>query len=111
MIDKLDFPLTFGEWLKRRRKALDLTQDELALRANCTVFAVRKIEAGERRPSKQLAELLVKPLEIPPEAQTTFIKVARGELSVERLHSSAPVRTAGPAVDPIPSPAPFNIPF
>ena len=86
----MEFPLTFSEWLKCRRKELELTQDELAERANCSVFAIRKIEMGERRPSRQLAGLLAKSLEIPPEHQTTFIKVARGELNVERLPS--PVR-------------------
>jgi DNA-binding XRE family transcriptional regulator len=73
-----DFPLYFNEWLKRRREELDLTQVQLAKRAGCSVFAIRKIEAGERRPSRQLAELLAKSLEIPSEDQTTFVKVARG---------------------------------
>ncbi len=95
----MDFPLTFGEWLKCRRKELDLTQDELAERASCSVFAIRKIEAGERRPSKQLARLLAKPLQIPPEDHVTFIKVARGELSLERLaclaRASSPASLAG----------------
>ncbi len=95
----MDFPLTFSEWLKGRRKELDLTQDELAERDNCSVFTIRKIEAGDRRPSKQLARLLVKPLEIPPEHQATFIKVARGELSLERLavltRASSPDSQAG----------------
>ncbi len=78
----------FGEWLKFRRRELDLTQAELAQRAGCSVPALRKIEAGDRRPSKQLAELLARSLEIPSEEQITFIKVARGELSVERLSVS-----------------------
>jgi predicted ATPase/transcriptional regulator with XRE-family HTH domain len=78
-------PVTFGEWLKRRRKALDLTQDELAQRAGCSVGALRKIEGGERRPSKQLAELLAGALEIPSEDRQTFIRVARGDLNLERL--------------------------
>ena len=90
MIDDIDFPVSFCEWLKHRRKELDLTQAELAKRASCSIFALRKIEAGDRRPSKQLAELLAKSLEIPPEDQNIFIKVARGDLSVERLPS--PVR-------------------
>lgn len=46
-----DSPLFFGDWLKRRRQGLDLTQAELAERAGCSVFALRKIETGERRPS------------------------------------------------------------
>jgi predicted ATPase/transcriptional regulator with XRE-family HTH domain len=92
------YPLFFGEWLKRRRKELDLTQDELAKLASCTVFALRKIEAGERRPSKQLAGLLARSLAIPLENQTTFIKVARGDLSIANLVS--PARTASPDFHP-----------
>jgi len=65
---------------------LDLTQEELAQRVGCSKFALRKIESGERKPSKQLAGLLAKALEIPPDEQQTFIKVARGETNLERLH-------------------------
>jgi predicted ATPase/transcriptional regulator with XRE-family HTH domain len=107
----MDFPLTFGEWLKRRRKELDLTQDELAERASCTVFTIRKIEAGLRRPSKQLAGLLAKHLEIPFEDQTTFIRVARGELNIERLGSVASIRPSGQSTGSIPSPPRVNLPF
>ena len=78
-------PAYFGEWLKYRRKKLDLTQAELAQRAGCSVPALRKIESGERRPSKQLAGLLANSVEIPLEDLKTFISVARGELSIERL--------------------------
>ena len=78
-------PIVFSEWLKHRRKALDITQEELAKRASCSVGALRKIESGDRRPSKQLATLLAKALEIPIEDQQVFIRVARGELNIERL--------------------------
>jgi predicted ATPase/transcriptional regulator with XRE-family HTH domain len=80
-------PVIFGEWLKRRRKALDLTQDELAKRAGCSIGALRKIESGDRRPSKQLADLLAKALEIPDQDQPTFIRAARGEVHLKRLGS------------------------
>lgn len=46
--------VTFGEWLRRRRRELDLTQQELAQRVGCTVSTLRKIEAGEP-PSLQRA--------------------------------------------------------
>ena len=62
-------PLYFSEWLKRRRQELGLTQEQLARRASCSVFAIRKIEMGERRPSRQLAGLLAQALEIPREDQ------------------------------------------
>jgi predicted ATPase/DNA-binding XRE family transcriptional regulator len=91
-------PVVFNEWLKRRRKALDMTQDELAARAGCSVSALRKIEHGERRPSKQLAALLAKALEIPQPDQPTFIRVARGELGLARLGQPSP-EPARPAAD------------
>jgi len=96
-----DFPLHFSEWLKSRRQELDLTQGQLAQRASCSVFAIRKIEAGERRPSQQLARMLAQSLEIPTENQTTFVKVARGELSMERLAFLARIssRDSQPAVN------------
>jgi transcriptional regulator with XRE-family HTH domain len=82
-LDKMEqqnSPLVFCEWLKRRRKALDLTQVELAERAGCSVGTLRKIESGDRRPSKQLAGLLAKSLEIskedhlnPPFPSPTFL--------------------------------------
>jgi predicted ATPase/transcriptional regulator with XRE-family HTH domain len=78
-------PFIFSEWLRHRRKALDLTQGELARRAGCSVSALRKIETGERRPSKQLAGLLAKALDIPEEYEQTFTRVARGEMNIERL--------------------------
>lgn len=82
-----DPPVYFGEWVKKRRKALDLTQVELAHKSGCSVFALRKIESGERRPSKQLAGLLAKSLDISPEEKEIFIRVARGEVNLERLHA------------------------
>lgn len=90
-----DSPVFFGEWLQRRRKALDLTQAELAQCAGCSVFAVRKIESGDRRPSKQLAGLLADCLNIPLEDQEIFVRVARGELYVDRLDRSSLEPAAG----------------
>jgi predicted ATPase/transcriptional regulator with XRE-family HTH domain len=101
-VEEESLPLYFGEWIKLRRQELDLTQAQLAKRASCTVFTVRKIESGERRPSRQLAGLLAQALEIPCENQSTFFKVARGELSLERLPSPAraPSPPGGPPARP-----------
>jgi WD40 repeat protein/transcriptional regulator with XRE-family HTH domain len=74
----------FKEWLKQRRKALDLTQAELAHRAGCSIYTVQRIEEGVARPSRQLADLLAAGLELTPAARTDFVKRAR----------SAPLRTA-----------------
>ena len=98
-----DFPLSLSEWLKRRRQELDLTQEQLAQRASCSVFAIRKLESGERQPSRQLAELLAKALQIPTENQSTFIQVARGERNVESLHAVIPGRASLPAGEPRPT--------
>ncbi|MDQ5854132.1 MAG: protein kinase [Chloroflexota bacterium] len=67
----------FRDWLKARRKALDLTQDELALLIGCTGESIRKIEAGAQRPSKQIAERLADRLEIPVGERGEFVRLAR----------------------------------
>src|SRR5689334_12936433 len=68
---------SFGTWLKRRRKALDLTQADLARLVGCAVVSIRKIEAGEQRPSRQTAERLAQHLQIALEEQATFVQFAR----------------------------------
>ena len=80
---------TFGEWVKVRRKRLDLTQEMLAQRVGCSLSAIRKIERDERRPSRQIAELLALHLDVPPEERTLFLKIARGDGSVKRLNSDS----------------------
>jgi predicted ATPase/transcriptional regulator with XRE-family HTH domain len=101
----------FGEWLKRRRKQLDLTQAELAERAGCSVPALRKIEAGVRRPSKQLAGLLARSLEIPSDDHTNFIRFARGELALDQLPSLRLVHSSDRPADQKPSTSKINLPF
>ena len=73
---------SFGTWVRRQRKALDLTQQELAQRVGCSVSAILKIEADERRPSRQIAELLAQHLQIPADQTELFLKVARKEKAV-----------------------------
>src|SRR5689334_8184414 len=68
---------SFGYWLRRRRRALDLTQEELARTVACSRFAIRKIEADERRPSRRLAERLADKLAIPPQEREAFLNAAR----------------------------------
>ena len=45
----MDSTASFGYWLRRRRKALDLTQEALARQVGCAVITIRKIEADELR--------------------------------------------------------------
>ncbi len=68
---------TFGRWLRRRRRALDLTQEALAQCAACSVVTIRKFESDERRPSRQLAELLADCLQIPADERERFTHFAR----------------------------------
>jgi predicted ATPase/transcriptional regulator with XRE-family HTH domain len=70
---------SFGEWLRRRRRALDLTQTELARQIGCSVVTLRKLEAETRRPSKQIAERLAVALGVAPDAGPAFLRFARGD--------------------------------
>jgi transcriptional regulator with XRE-family HTH domain len=81
---------SFGEYLRRRRKKLDLTREALAAMVGCSASTLRKIESNERRPSKQLAELIAASLQIPPEEQKLFIRIARGQLLDDRYQITAP---------------------
>jgi predicted ATPase/transcriptional regulator with XRE-family HTH domain len=94
---------TFCEWLQQQRDDRRLTRKEFASRVGCSVAMLRKIESGERRPSTQIAELIANCLEVPPTEQETFVRVARGELRVDRIshlsnlthpHNAIPTQTA-----------------
>ncbi len=76
---------SFGYWLRRRRKALDLTQEGLAERVSCSGFAIRKIEADERRPSLPLAHRLADALAVPAQERRAFLDAARAVRSAARL--------------------------
>lgn len=80
-----DRTTSFGYWLRRRRKALDLTQEQLAQSVACSRFAIRKIEADERRPSRKLAERLADRLAIPPHERQRFLETARALRSPDHL--------------------------
>ncbi len=78
----MKFGGSFGSWLKQRRKALDLTQIELAERVGYSVVTIRKIQNDRIRPSKQLAEGLADALAIAPEDRANFVAFARRHNSV-----------------------------
>lgn len=92
---------SFGAWLKKRRRALDLTQQALADCAGCSLVTIRKFESDERRPSRQLAELLADCLAITAEEREKFIAFARQpELMVAGLAPPGPLQ-----IPPLPAPA------
>jgi predicted ATPase/DNA-binding XRE family transcriptional regulator len=81
----MEHDASFGRWLTLRRQAVHVQRTELAARIGCAVVTLQKIEVDERRPSRQIAERLAEQLAIPPHERETFIRVARGELPVDRL--------------------------
>jgi len=89
--------MTFGGWLKGRRRELGVTQDELSERIGCSVFTLRKLEAGVRHPSGQIARLLADYLRIPHDEQEAFITFARsgraGSPEIGSPGSTVPWRT------------------
>jgi len=95
---------SFGAWLRRRRKALDLTQDALARRVGYSVSAIRKLEADEYRPSREIAEHLADVLGIAPQERAAFVHFARVGLDAEgtsvRLPAAQPPTPSAPARAP-----------
>ncbi|MBI3242691.1 MAG: protein kinase [Chloroflexi bacterium] len=82
---------SFSRFVRERRRALDLTQEELARRVGCAAITIRKIEADDLRPSVQIAERLAMALAIPLDDRAEFVRRAR---------------TAHPEPAEIPTPAP-----
>lgn len=101
----MEIDASFGDWLRRRRKVLDLTQADLADRTGCSVSAIRKIEADERRPSREIAELLADVLKIEAKDRTAFVQVARGERRIDQLANLnlPPIAPARQATVPTPA--------
>jgi predicted ATPase/transcriptional regulator with XRE-family HTH domain len=94
---QVEAQILFGEWLRARRKALDLTQLDLAEMAGCAEDTIGRIEAGTRRPSKQVAGLLAEALGLPSGSQTDFVRFAREGTSGAGLVSLQAVSRAGVA--------------
>lgn len=85
--------LSFGAWLKQRRHRLDLTQQEVAQRAACSLSTLRKIEGNDLLPSKELAQLLAVALGVPATEQEAFITFARGGKTIFTLPPALPSPT------------------
>ncbi len=106
----MDAEVSFGHWLQKRRKALDLTREELARKIGCSASALRKIETNVRHPSKQLAQILAASLDIPVDERATFIKIARGELPLGRKDFPTPLPDLSPFQSPQTISNPIPIP-
>ncbi|MBK9231760.1 MAG: helix-turn-helix transcriptional regulator [Anaerolineae bacterium] len=91
--------MIFNQWLKQRRKALGLTQKELAQQAGCArEVTLRKIEAGDFHPSAPLAASLARAVGATDVDLPSLVTLARG-LDTD-LASAAPARA-----EPSPQPA------
>jgi TolB-like protein/Flp pilus assembly protein TadD/DNA-binding XRE family transcriptional regulator len=76
--------------------ALGLTHAALAESAHCSISALRKIEADERRPSHRLAERLAACLQVPAAERASVVEIARGERRIDRLGEVAAVALPPP---------------
>src|SRR5437870_4592352 len=70
--------ISFGQWLKRRRKMHDLTQVALARAVPCAVQTIRALESDALRPSRELAVRLAHALGISLHDHDSFVAFARG---------------------------------
>src|SRR5215213_7952186 len=86
----MDLETSFGRWLRQRRRALDLTQQDLARQVGCAIITIQKLEADERRPSRQLAERLADKLMVAPDDRAALMLLARGEPYLDPRAAEAP---------------------
>src|SRR5512147_1699887 len=95
---------SFGDWLRLKRRALDLTREALADRVGCSVSTIRKLEEEERRPSTQIAELLAEIFKVPAAERTAFLRFTRGdwEAAPSPGDEESPWRAPTSAVPPPP---------
>jgi predicted ATPase/transcriptional regulator with XRE-family HTH domain len=90
----MQFNGLFGTWLKVRRKALDLTQQDLADQVGYSVVTIRKIESGVLRPSKDSVERFADVLAISDEERPHFLEFARQrDVSLSIPSNGAKVRS------------------
>lgn len=88
---------SFGAWVRNRRRILDLTQADLARLVGCAEVTIQKIEHDERRPSRQIADLLADQLQIPPDQRALFLQIARARLSPDRFVPPGPSDSFAPS--------------
>ncbi|HLZ27053.1 MAG TPA: tetratricopeptide repeat protein [Chloroflexota bacterium] len=73
--------MSFGQRLRGLRRDYDLSQAELGTQAGCSVNTVRKLEADERRPSRELARRLSEVFDISARERADFVRMARGGIA------------------------------
>lgn len=95
---------TFVRWLKLRRRGLGLTQAQLGQQVGYAGETIRKVEADELRPSRQMAEKLAAVLGIAPAERAQFVRFARDETDSEQV--ALQTKMAGASRPPMTQPSP-----
>jgi predicted ATPase/DNA-binding XRE family transcriptional regulator len=90
--------MIFGQRVRQHRRELDLTQEDFAQRVGIATETVSKIERGERRPSKHVAERMAQVLELPEVERAAFVRAARVLLNDSAETAEPPPVAALPAV-------------
>jgi predicted ATPase len=70
--------IRFGEWLRKQHLRLDLSRQALAAQAGCAEVTLRRIEAGNLKPSRELALILLEKLGIPEAERPKWVLFSRG---------------------------------
>jgi transcriptional regulator with XRE-family HTH domain len=86
--------LSFAVWLRKQRRALDLSRQAFADQAGCAEVTLRRIEAGTLKPSRELASIILEQLGIPETERPRWISYAR-------VLSGFPLSSALPSNKPI----------
>lgn len=65
----------FTRAIRERRIALELTQAQLAQQVGCAVVTLKRIETGSLRPSRELAERILRMLDIAPDQRAELLRL------------------------------------
>jgi predicted ATPase/Tfp pilus assembly protein PilF/DNA-binding XRE family transcriptional regulator len=96
---------TFGGWIKQRRRALDLTQHQLAEQVACSVITIQKLEAGVRRPSQQMLGRLADCLQLTGDDRVAFLQQGRAQ---RRAPDHSPALSLSPEAYGVALPSPLT---
>ena len=91
--------ISFGSWLRKQRRGLDLTRQAFADQVGCAEVTLRRIEAGTLKPSKELAGILLEKLGIPEAERPQWVSFARGlsDFPLSSIQTSIKLLTNLPA--------------
>jgi len=68
---------SFGQWVKEMRRAHGWSRIELARLVCCAPITLRKIEADQLRPSKDLARIILERFEVASTEEDELMQKAR----------------------------------